>query len=104
MATSRFYSSNILLFHYAGFVVVPLGLWLGKPLVRFGIITMLLFMVPLAFLPGRLVAAYCYVPLIGLSLAVAGLVRRERWVVAALFLAFWVGWNFNRGIKSRIGR
>ena len=99
--TSRFYSSNILLFHHAGFVVVPLGLWLGKPLVRFGIITMLLFMVPLAFLPGRMVAAYCYVPVIGLSLAVAGLVRRERWVVAALFLAFWVGWNFNRLNKEQ---
>jgi len=99
--TSRFYSSNILLFHHAGFVVVPLGLWLGKPIVRFGIIVMLLFMVPLLFLPGRLFAAYCYVPLIGLTLAVTGLVRRERKVAALLFLVFWVGWNFNRLNKEQ---
>jgi len=99
--TSRFYSSNILLFHHAGFVVVPLGLWLGKPNVRFGIITMLVFMVPLAFLPGRLFAAYCYVPLIGLTLAVTGLIRRKREVAALMFLVFWVGWNYNRLNKEQ---
>jgi hypothetical protein len=36
--TSRFYSSNVLLIHHAGFFVVPLALWRGNSIVRFGIL------------------------------------------------------------------
>jgi hypothetical protein len=95
-ATTRFYSSNILLFHHAGFVMVPAALWLGRARVRFGILAMLLLMLPLLVLPGRLSAAYCYVPVTGLALAIAGSVNRKPLVVGLVFSLVWVGWNFMR--------
>jgi hypothetical protein len=45
----------------------------------FGLAIMLLFFVPLLFLPGRLYAAYCYLPLTGVALAVAVIAGRYSW-------------------------
>ena len=94
--TSRFYSSNVLLIHHAGFVVLPLALIFGNARVRFGIATMLLFMAPVAFLPGRLEAAFCYVPLIGLAVAVSGIATRRHAIPATAILTLWVGFNIYR--------
>jgi hypothetical protein len=94
--TTRFYSSNILLFHHAGFIAVPLGLWLGNRRVRFGIMAALLFMFPLFFLPGRLESAYCYVPLIGMAVAVSGIVQHRGTIPVVAVLTLWVGFNLCR--------
>jgi hypothetical protein len=47
-------------------------------------------------LPGRLLAPYCYVPVIGLALAIGESVRRKPLAVGLVFLLVWIGWNFNR--------
>jgi hypothetical protein len=94
--TSRFYSSYFFLIHHAAFVVVPLAFAFGDARVRFGIVVMLIFMVPFAFLPGRLEPAYCYVPLIGLAVAVSGFANRRHAIPATLILTAWVGYNLYR--------
>src|SRR5262249_2452834 len=73
-----FYSSKLLLIPYAGLALIPLPfvvhdrrLWLGAALVC-------LFFIPLVFLPGRLFAAYCYLPLAGLALMVAAIAALPR--------------------------
>ena len=96
LTTSRFYSSHFLLIHHAAFVAVPLALIFGNARVRFGIVLMLIFMVPFAFLPGRLEAAYCYVPLIGLAVAVSGIANRRNAIPATALLTLWVGFNVYR--------
>lgn len=96
ITTSRFYSSYFLLIHHAAFVAVPLALVFGNARARFGIVMMLIFMVPFAFLPGRLEPAYCYVPLIGLSVAVSGIASRRYAIPATAILAGWVGFNIYR--------
>jgi hypothetical protein len=94
--TSRFYSSYFFLIHHAAFVLVPLAFVFGNARARFGIVMMLIFMVPFAFLPGRLEAAYCYVPLIGLSIAVSGFANRRNAIPATVIFAGWVGFNLFR--------
>jgi hypothetical protein len=54
---------------------------------------MLGFFVPLAFLPGRMFAAYSYVPLIGAAIAFSALARRDRAVLVAVYFALWIPWN-----------
>lgn len=55
--------------------------------------------VPLLFLPGRLFAAYLYVPLIGLAVIVAALLQRPLWV--AVFCLVWLPLNFRTMIGLR---
>jgi hypothetical protein len=96
ITTSRFYSSYFLLIHHAAFAAVPLALIFGNARVRFGIVMMLLFMVPFAFLPGRLEPAYCYVPLIGLAVSVSGIASRRYALPTIAILIAWVGYNLYR--------
>ncbi|MGI8991315.1 MAG: hypothetical protein ACR2I2_17255 [Bryobacteraceae bacterium] len=71
--TVPFYSSRLLLIPYGGVAILALAL-LRDRRIRFGIAAMCLFFLPLIFLPGRLFPAYCYLPLTGVSIAVAGLI------------------------------
>jgi hypothetical protein len=96
ITTSRFYSSYFFLIHHAAFVLVPLAFVFGNARVRFGIVMMLIFMVPFAFLPGRLEAAYCYVPLSGLAVAVSGIANRRYAIPTIAILIGWVGFNLYR--------
>jgi hypothetical protein len=57
----------------------------------FGLAAFILLLAPLLFLPGRLFAAYLYVPLIGLAIAIAPL--RSTAAIAAL-AAIWIPANF----------
>ncbi|MBM3774890.1 MAG: hypothetical protein FJW37_06945, partial [Acidobacteria bacterium] len=92
--TGRYYASRILLLPFAGLVLVPLALWFGNRRARLGILAMLLFFAPLAFLPGRLYAAYCYLPLAGLATAVSGLAAPKRKAAVVALLSFWLFWNY----------
>ena len=86
--TSVFYAGLVFLVPYLGFVL-PLGLAVHRNRrVWFGLATMGLFLFPLLFLPGRLFAAYCYLPFTGLAIAFAGIAEGVGLVwVAVFFLA-----------------
>jgi hypothetical protein len=80
---------------------VPLAvlLILALPFIRrdrrvwLGVATVLLFFVPLIFLPGRLFSAYWYVPLIGVAMALSSFADSRYGWVAAVFLMAWIPWN-----------
>ena len=62
--------------------------------VWFGVIAFCSLLLPMLLLPGRLFSAYLYVPLIGLSIALAALAAKlDRRLVASFFL-IWLPWNF----------
>jgi len=74
---------------YAGFLL-PLGaLFSRNRRTWFGLAAMALFFFPLLFLPGRLFSAYCYVPFIGLAIALSGFAETAGHLpLAVFFLAF----------------
>lgn len=86
--TSVFYARLVFLVPYLGFLL-PLCLLVNRNRrMWFGLAMMGLFFFPLLFLPGRLVAAYCYVPFTGLAIAFAGIAESLRPVwVGVFFLA-----------------
>ncbi len=88
----RYYASQLLLLPYAGFGLALLALVKDRKL-RFGLAAMSLFFVPLLFLPGRLYAAYCYVPLVGLALGAGALAGRYHPAFTAAFFVLWLPWN-----------
>jgi len=84
--TFQFYSAKVFLLPYL-FLLLPLSVlaaWNRRA--WFGLVTMILFFVPLMFLPGRLFSAYCYVPFTGLAIAFSGLAPTARWIPAAVSL------------------
>jgi hypothetical protein len=85
--TSVFYAGRVFLLPYAGFLL-PVALFMARNRrTWFGLALMVLFLVPLLFLPGRVFSAYCYLPFTGLALALAGFAEaRNPWAVAAFFL------------------
>lgn len=88
--TGRFYAERIFLVPYLG-LALPLAAWVAaNRRTFFGLAMMGLFFFPLLFLPGRLFAAYCYVPFIGLAVALAGICETARPAFVALFLALWL--------------
>ena len=89
--SSRFYARWLLLIPYAGFAVLLLPFAFRNRRVWFGVLMFLVLLGPLLFLPGRLFAAYLYVPLLGLAIAVSA-IERPAW--AALFFLLWIPWNY----------
>ncbi|MGD0048110.1 MAG: hypothetical protein ABSE42_13980 [Bryobacteraceae bacterium] len=84
--TFEFYSAKIFLWPYL-FLLLPAGALLARNRrAWFGLAVMVLFFVPLMFLPGRLFSAYCYVPFIGLAIAFSGIAPSGKWIPAAVFL------------------
>ncbi len=84
--TFQFYSPKVFLWPYL-FLLLPLGALAARNRrAWFGLATMVLFFVPLMFLPGRLFPAYCYVPFIGLAIAFSGIAPAGNWIPAAAFL------------------
>ena len=91
--TASFYASRLALFPYGGLLLLPLPFVFRDRRVWFGIAAMLLFFFPLAFLPGRMFSAYCYVPLIGAGVAACVVAEKHRLAVAIFFLA-WIPFNY----------
>jgi hypothetical protein len=97
-----FYASRILLIPYAGLALIALPLLVRDRRLWFGAATMAGFFVPLLFLPGRLFAAYCYLPLAGLALMAATVASLPHLTpVVALLCVLWVPWNYPRLRKNR---
>src|SRR6266566_3723130 len=97
-----FYASRILLIPYAGFALIVLLLLFRDRRLWFGAATMAWFFVPLLFLPGRLFAAYCYLPLAGFALMVATIASVPQLTpVVALLCVFWIPLNFTHLRKNR---
>jgi hypothetical protein len=99
--TGSYYAGRIFLVPYAGFAVVVLALTARNRRTWFGLAMLGIFFLPLLFLPGRLFSAYCYVPFIGLAIALTGLptIGRPLWV--ALFFALWLPVDYRELRSSR---
>ncbi len=98
----RFYASRIFLIPYAGLALIVLPLLVRDRKLWFGAAMLALFFVPLLFLPGRLFAAYCYLPSAGLALMAATVASEPHLApVVALLCIFWVPWNISQLRKNR---
>src|SRR6266849_6508006 len=87
--TLSFYSSKLLLM-----ALIPLPFAARDRRLWFGIALVCLFFIPLMFLPGRLFAAYCYLPLAGFALMAATIASIPQLTpVVALLCIFWIPWN-----------
>jgi hypothetical protein len=84
--TVRYYGTLLLLAPYAAWVLPAVArnrrAWLG-------LAALALFFVPVLFLPKHLYSAYCYVPFIGLAVALAGIFENMRQPDVVLALALW---------------
>jgi hypothetical protein len=100
--TTVYYASRVFLLPYAGFLLLPAALLLARNRrTWFGLALMVLFLVPLLFLPGRLFSAYCYLPFTGLALALASFVEAgSPWAAAAFFL-LWLPLDYSALRKQR---
>jgi hypothetical protein len=87
--TSTYYASRVFLVPYLGFAVLLAGIVWRRKLIRFGLLFMLLFFLPLLFLPGRVFSAYCYAPFLGLGMLVGGIAETAPPAALALALLIW---------------
>jgi len=89
----RYYTSQVALIPYAGLALLVVALVARSRKVWFGLLTFVLLLGPMFFLPGRLFAAYLYVPMIGLAIALSA---ATRWVWLAAFFVLWIPWNYQQ--------
>ncbi len=100
--TAWFYGDRILLFPLAGLALLVIPIFTRDRRVWFGIAAAFLFAAPLLLLPNRTFSAYCYVPLIGVSIACAGIAATRHRSLVVLFFLLWIGWNeFNLRLNRR---
>ncbi len=91
--TGVFYAGRVFLVPYLGFAL-PVALWFARNhRVRFGLAAMLLFFIPMLFLPGRIDNAYCYLPFAALAIAFAGIAETRHIALLALFFLLWLPLN-----------
>jgi hypothetical protein len=95
MATANFYAQRVFEVRWLTWLPVALlgAAWRSR-LAWFGFGSGLLLLFPMLALPGRMSAAYLYVPLIALSLLVTAAAERVKAPVALVALAGWLAWNF----------
>jgi len=90
--TSSFYASALFLFPFGGFLLIPVSLLVRDRRLWLGLISTLVFLAPLLFLPGRLYAVYWCLPLTGVAIALAaGATHNKR--IASLLLILWLPWT-----------
>ncbi|HUI53590.1 MAG TPA: hypothetical protein VLY04_01375 [Bryobacteraceae bacterium] len=87
--TAVFYASRIFLVPFLGFAVPIAAYFSQNRRIWFGIAAMVLFFVPMLFLPGRIETAYCYLPFAGLAIALAGLAETTHPALIAAFFLLW---------------
>jgi len=100
LKTAPFYAQRFLLLPAGGFVVFALAL-LRDRRVWFGLLAMMLVMVPVLFLPGRLFEAYTYLPLAFVVVAAAAAASRFNPLWAWVVLAFWMPVNVRQWRHER---
>jgi hypothetical protein len=90
LQTAGYYGSQVFLVPLLAFVLLPIGARMApNQRTWFGLTVLLLYFVPLLFLPGRIEAAYCYLPFTGLAVALAGIAEnRKIWQVAVVCLVW----------------
>jgi len=88
--TVPFYANCIFLARYAAILLVVAAVAVRSRRVWFGVATLLLLFIPLLFLPGRILTAYCYLPFLGLAVAIAGLAETARPEVIAACVLLWL--------------
>jgi hypothetical protein len=88
--TASYYAGQVFLVPLLG-LVLPAGAWMaGNRRTWFGLAAMVLYFVPLLFLPGRIQAAYCYLPFTGLAVALAGIAETRKTKEVAIFFLLWL--------------
>ena len=97
---AAFYGNRILVVPYGGAFVAAL-IFIKDNRARLGVLTVLLFIGPMLFLPGRLFGAYLYVPLIGLAIAMAALSHQLGRIVAAILVLLWLPLNYREMQQRR---
>jgi hypothetical protein len=81
--TLPYYAGRVFLIPYLGFLVPLLA---RNRRTWFGLSMMMLFFVPMFFLPGRMFSAYCYLPFAGLAIALSGVNAAALAVAVLLWL------------------
>jgi len=84
--TSTYYAGRIFLVPYLGFLALLAAVPGRNRRSWFGLAMALLLFFPVLFLPGRIFSAYCYVPFMGLALALSGVAESVGPVPVAIFL------------------
>lgn len=93
--TLPFYSKRLLMFPPGGILLCALA-FIRDRRIWFGIVSTLLIMVPLAFLPGRVFEAYAYLPFAFVSIALAAAASRVHPAWAWIALLLWMPFNIRR--------
>jgi len=88
--TSVFYAGRVFLVPYLGFALLVVFWFARNHRVRFGLAAMLLFFIPMLFLPGRIDTAYCYLPFAALAIAFAGVAEAGPMAAIAVFFLLWL--------------
>jgi hypothetical protein len=92
--TIAFYSSAIVFLPFAGLALLLVPLFTRDRRVWVGLIFMAALFVPMLVLPSRLETVYWYIPMVGLTIAIAALATRApRWAIALFFL-LWFPLNY----------
>jgi hypothetical protein len=84
--TAPYYASRLFLVPYLGFVIPLFALFARNRRTWFGLAALVLFFLPLLFLPGRVFSAYCYLPLTGLAIALTGVAEATSPVAVAVLV------------------
>ena len=96
--TLPYYAGRVFLIPWAGVAVAGLAFAARDRRVWFGLAMMALFFVPMLFLPGRVFSAYCYLPFMGLAVALSGVNA----AALALGVALWMPMNVHElRVRSR---
>jgi hypothetical protein len=98
--TSPFYAGRVFLAPYLGFFLPLAALTARNRRTWFGLALMAVFFFPLLFLPGRMFSAYCYVPFLGLAVALAGAAENLHPAALALFFVLWLPADY-RELRAR---
>jgi hypothetical protein len=91
--TASFYAGKVFFVPLLGFFLPIAGIKASNRRTWFGLATLLLYFVPLLFLPGRIQSAYCYLPFTGLAIALAGMAEMSKPVVVAAVFLLWFPLN-----------
>ena len=92
--TTAFYSSAIVFLPYAGLALLLVPFFTRDRRAWVGLIFIAALFVPMLILPSRLETVYWYIPMVGLTIAIAAVASHlPRWAVAVFFI-LWFPLNY----------